>query len=57
MVKLRMNQAILVATLAVVLLVPRSEKHLVFFPAFGELGVAMPVAPRDVRQVARRLCS
>ena len=31
-------------------LVPRSEKHLVFFPAFDELGVAMPVAPRDVRQ-------
>ena len=31
-------------------LVPGSEKHLVFFPAFDELGVAMPVAPRDVRQ-------
>ena len=33
-----------------IFLVPRSEKHLVFFPAFDELGVAMPVAPRDVRQ-------
>ena len=31
-------------------LVPRSETHLVFFPAFDELGVAMPVAPRDVSQ-------
>ena len=31
-------------------LVPRSETHLVFFPAFDELGVAMPVAPHDVSQ-------
>ena len=29
-------------------LVPCSETHLVLFPAFDELGLAMPVAPRDV---------